>query len=76
MKTLRRSAAVLVALLLGAPAFACPLCVAQSSPRVRSAFFNTTIVLSLLPLGMLGAGVMWLRRSRTWEGQFEDRDSD
>ena len=41
---------------------ACPFCF-SGSPRVRMAFFVTTIFMSLLPLGMIGAGVVWLFRS-------------
>jgi len=36
-----------------------------------------TIVMSLLPLGMIGTGVLWLRRGgRSFLGdEFEDRDA-
>ena len=48
-------------LLLPAAALACPGCFAAAENN-RSAFLITTLVLTLLPLGMLGAGLLWLRR--------------
>ena len=69
----------LVALGLGAlwPAavIACPFCSGQGgdSPAQAAAFFSTTILLSLLPLGMIGGGVLWLRRDRQ-EDEFRERD--
>ena len=43
-------------------AHACAVCF-SGSPRVRTAFFNMTIMLSLLPLGMLFGGAWALRRA-------------
>lgn len=59
MKLLRN---VLLALLWPAAAHACAVCGALND-RNRAAFFGTTILLSLLPLGMIGGGVWWLRRN-------------
>ena len=41
---------------------ACAVCF-SGSPRIRIAFFNTTILLSLLPLGMIFGGLWYLRRA-------------
>jgi hypothetical protein len=50
---------------------ACAVCGGGGdSPRTQAAFFNTTILLSLLPLGMLGGGVWWLKREG--RGEIED----
>jgi hypothetical protein len=59
----RRIAALVVLLLILAPdlAHACAGCIDLKSKN-RVAFFVTTIVLSLLPLGMIGGMVLWLRR--------------
>ena len=61
--------------LLPALALACPVCGGGGdSPRSQAAFFNTTILLSLLPLGMIGGGVWWLR-GKAQDGEFEERDA-
>lgn len=52
---------VLVVLLAPAVASACPGCF-QANDNNRVAFLVTTLVLTLLPLGMIGAGLLWLRR--------------
>jgi len=68
---------VIGALLLGAlPALAhaCPVCFSGSA-KLRAAFFNTTVLLSLTPLGMIGFGLMWLRRSGRFKGEFQVRDA-
>ena len=59
----RRIATLVVLLLVLAPdlAHACPGCI-DLKTKNRVAFFVTTIVLSLLPLGMVGGMVVWLRR--------------
>lgn len=69
---MKRVAAALALLLWPALAHACAAC-APTSERNRVAFLITTIVLSLLPLGMIGAGIAVLRRR--FAGQFEDRDA-
>ena len=61
--------------LIPASAWACPFCF-SGSPRVRMAFFGTTVLLSLLPLGMIGAGVAWIGRlgRGMWADEFDDSD--
>lgn len=68
--------ATLLALALPAAAHACSVCYAAND-RNRSAFFDTTIVLSLLPLGMVAGGVMWFgRRARLMLAEeFADHDA-
>ena len=67
MSALRRWVAlvvVAVALLMPEVALACPVCFDPRDEN-RFAFLGTTIFLSLLPLGMVGAMVTWVRqRSR------------
>jgi len=64
-----------LALALPAPALACAVC-AGGNPANRFAFFASTIVLSLLPLGLFAAGFLWLRaRLRSRGGsEFVERD--
>ena len=47
-------------LLIPAPVFACAVC-GGGNPANRFAFFASTIVLSLLPLGLFAAAFLWLR---------------
>lgn len=70
-----RTAAFVLGTLWPAIGQACPFCF-SGSPRVRMAFFETTILLSLLPLAMIGVGVMWLFRSGliSFGEDFEDDD--
>ncbi len=71
-----------ILLLLGAfapaVALACPACNGPGgdSPSQAAAFFNTTILLSLLPLGLIGGGVLWLKRDARdfLSTEFEERD--
>jgi O-antigen ligase len=61
----RRGAAFLLGLALTtlpALASACAVC-GFGQGRNRDAFFWTMVLLSLLPLGMLGAGLMFLRHA-------------
>lgn len=54
---------------------ACAVCF-SGSPRIRWAFFNTTIFLTVMPLGMLLGGLVWLRRSgraALLAGEFAER---
>lgn len=47
----------------------CPVCLdAREAPRL--AFFATTVLLSLLPLAMIGA-VVWYIRRRSKDGAME-----
>ena len=70
-----RLAALAAATLWPAIAQACPFCF-SGSPRVRMAFFLTTILLSLLPLAMIGIGIAWVVRSGRFAapGEFEESD--
>jgi hypothetical protein len=64
--------------LFPAAALACAVCGGGGdSPRTQAAFFDTTILLSLLPLGLIGGGVLWLKRDGRdfLNGEFEDRDA-
>jgi hypothetical protein len=73
---IRRSASALalVALLLPAAAFACPVCSANANDRNEKAFRGTTALLSLLPLTMFAGGIWWLRKKGYGDGEFIDRD--
>ena len=70
-----RALALGLATLWPALAHACPVCFSVS-PRSRLAFFATTVFLSLLPLGLIGGGVWWLRRigGPGLAEEFVDRD--
>ncbi|MEZ4288821.1 MAG: hypothetical protein R3A47_11935 [Polyangiales bacterium] len=48
-------------LLFANVAFACPLCIAAKEES-RLAFVSTTAFLSLLPLGLIGGTIWWIRR--------------
>ncbi len=59
--------AALVALLLGLPriAEACSGCIARGDDEARVAFVATTVLLTVLPLAVVGGAVWWLlRRAR------------
>jgi hypothetical protein len=77
---LRRAACMLPGLLfvLASPglARACAVC-GGGNPANRFAFFATTVVLSLLPLGMFVGGFLWLRSrlARGTRDEFLERDS-
>jgi len=71
----RRALAALAALLAPVPALACAACAAGSdSNRV---FFIMTMVMSVLPLLLIGAGLWWIARHarERLQGEFEERDS-
>jgi len=74
---MKRSALILSLLLAWtAAAHACAVCGARDD-RNQKAFLNTTILLSLLPLGMIGGGLWWLNgkvRER-FPDEFVDRDA-
>jgi hypothetical protein len=75
----RRWAAGLTALPLLAPgwAHACAVCV-SGDERNREAFFNTTILLSFLPLAIIAiaAGLLARRMGARIQDEFLDRDPD
>ena len=77
MRRARLSAALLAAVLVSLPAIAaaCPSC-GVGNGRNKMAYFVTTIFLSLLPLGLIGAGLFWLvRRGRSFiAGEFRESD--
>jgi hypothetical protein len=62
------SAALLLcaALALPDPAAACSVCTGGDSDQVRYAFVWTTVFLSVVPLGMIG-GLIWFIRRRARE---------
>jgi len=74
MKRLKLASALL--LLAPASALACAVC-AGGNPANRFAFFASTIVLSLLPLGMLAGAFLWLRARLRERGsdEFVERDA-
>lgn len=78
--TLRRRLAPALAFVLTvlwpAVALACPVC-GGGSPRNRDAFLSTTAFLSLLPLALIGVGLVWLRRVGAGHlaAELEDRDA-
>jgi hypothetical protein len=63
----------LAAVLVPSPALACAACAAANANRM---FLVMTIVLSLLPLAMIGAGLLWIRRHARGRlaGEFEERE--
>lgn len=73
----RLFALVLGAALVSLPslAAACPTCGVGNGRNV-TAFFVTTVVLSLLPLGLIGAGIYWLARNGRTFIASEFRESD
>ena len=75
-KWLAACAALALGVVLPTLAEACPMCFVGSE-RARIAIFRMTIVMSLLPLGMIGTGVVWLRRGgRAFlSDEFQDRDA-
>jgi hypothetical protein len=72
----RRLLAVALGLAAPTAARACAVCGAGNDPN-RAAFFWTTVLLSLLPLGMLAGGLLFLRRAgRRWiADELADRDA-
>lgn len=68
-------AAFAVSSLWAGAAHACAVCV-TANERNRLAFFFTTIFLTLLPLGLIVAGLYWLSRHAKGRlaAEFEDRD--
>ena len=65
----------LAALVVWSPeiAQACSVCSAGRAEASRVAFIGTTIFLSVLPLTVIGLGVLWLRRRLR---EMEAADSD
>jgi hypothetical protein len=65
-------------LLLACPtlAHACAVCNMLGNERNRLAFFSTTVFLSLVPLGLIAWGAIWLfrRGGAAMRDEFMDRD--
>jgi uncharacterized membrane protein YfbV (UPF0208 family) len=68
---------VLLLLALPEAAHACAVCGAAVD-RNKSAFVGTTILLSLLPLALIGAGLWWIGRhaGERLAGELADREID
>ena len=66
--------ATLLATLWPALSRACSVCYAAND-RNRAAFFGTTLLLSLLPLGMIAAGLVWAVKRGGLADEFTDRDA-
>jgi hypothetical protein len=62
VRGVRTTVLALALLTLPAVARACAVC-GFGEGRSRGAFFWTMVLLSLLPLGMMGAGLMFLRQA-------------
>ena len=77
MSARRAFAPLLAALLTSLPASAsaCAVC-GVGNGRNKMAFFLTTIFLSLLPLGLIGAGLVYLARKGRAFLASEFRESD
>jgi high-affinity Fe2+/Pb2+ permease len=74
MTTRLAACAAFVLALLPAVAQACAVCGGYAD-RNRAAFLGTTILLSLLPLGLIGGAIWWLRRTVLRHERFEVTDS-
>ena len=72
---MRRALGILLLLALPAAAQACAVCGAAVD-RNRTAFLVTTILLSLLPLALMGAALMWIvaRARGSQAGEFAERE--
>jgi hypothetical protein len=66
-------AAALICLAAPAVAFACPVCGTSGSNDNGWAYFAMTIVLSGLPLGMIGGVVYWVYRRSSGSVDQSDR---
>ncbi len=60
----RATSAALVAVVMSLPSvvYACPVCFSAQNEDNRVAFIVSTMFLTLLPLGMLTAGLWWAWR--------------
>jgi hypothetical protein len=64
-KTFERRALRVIALGLGSlpgAALACPMCLAAKDDAVQMAFLLTTVLLSALPVIMIGSLIIWIAR--------------
>ena len=71
----RALAPVLLALAAPATVHACAVCGAAVE-RSKAAFLGTTILLSLLPLALIGGGLWWIARNarERLAGEFAERE--
>jgi len=77
---MKRTAPILIllaCLLWPVAAQACSACGAGREDRNQKAFLSTTLLLSFLPLGMIGGGLWWLngRVRERFPDEFVDRDA-
>ena len=70
---MRRTLPVVLLLALPDVVNACAVCGAAAD-RNNSAFIVTTILLSLLPLSLIGAGLWWVGRRGNLSGEFAERE--
>ena len=55
-------------------AFACPVCFAAKDEANRVAFLGTTLLLTGLPLAMMGGFIFWIaRRMQAQDAQLDER---
>lgn len=54
--------ALVATMLLSVVAGACPVCFQAQNEENRIAFIVTTVFLSLLPFGLVGGLILWVRR--------------
>jgi len=69
----RRTLSIAILIALPDLADACAVCGAAVD-RNKSAFVGTTILLSLLPLAMIGAGLWWIGRRGNLAQEFTERE--
>ena len=70
---MRRTLSIAILIALPDLADACAVCGAAVD-RNKSAFVGTTILLSLLPLAMIGAGLWWIGRRGNLAQEFTERE--
>lgn len=73
---MKKLCALALSMLWPVAAHACSVCYAAND-RNRAAFFDTTILLSVLPLGMIAGGALWFGKSARLRlrEEFADRDA-
>lgn len=78
MSARRALVAAVAAAVLGVPALAraCAVCSAAGAEANRKAFADTTVFLSLLPLGLIAWGLVWATRKGRDVLRNEFRESD
>ena len=73
----RRLGAAGFAAALAAPraALACAVCLGSQSDLARTAFFGTTMLLTVLPFVLIGGLIWWVRRRAREIGEQERREA-